>query len=67
MNIMCEADLTILTYNWIEGRSDPMPYFETIHTCKNWDRVMDWMQEADASHKIHLRKPDGQKVLPGRA
>lgn len=63
MNVMCEADLTVMTYNWMEGRDAPMPYFNTIHTCKKWDNVLEWMKKADVSQNIPV-KGFGQKQLP---
>lgn len=64
MNIMCEADATVMTYNWIEDRPEPMPYFDTVHTCRRWEGVMGWMRRVDVSHEFLPTKAAGQKVLP---
>jgi len=64
INVMCEADVTVMTYNWVENRPEPMPYFDTVHTCRKWERISEWMDMADLSHQFQPEKPVGQKELP---
>lgn len=43
--IMCQADVTPITFFnnlHLPSRKLPMPDFNTIHTCRNFDAVLDW-------------------------
>ncbi|KAG1895122.1 uncharacterized protein F5891DRAFT_1281289 [Suillus fuscotomentosus] len=46
-NIMCRGDVTILTYDWVEGVEDPFPNFNTPHRCRNFEfeKVVNWVDE----------------------
>ncbi|KAJ5761269.1 hypothetical protein N7520_008425 [Penicillium odoratum] len=37
--LMCHGDISLLTYNWVAGRDMPYPNFNTIHTCKKWEKI----------------------------
>lgn len=39
---MCHGDMSLLTYNWVEGRDVPYPNFNTLHTCKEWETLTRW-------------------------
>lgn len=45
--IMCHGDISLLTYNWVEGRDMPYPNFNTVHTCKKWETLTEWNMERD--------------------
>ncbi|KAK5120448.1 hypothetical protein LTR85_006387 [Meristemomyces frigidus] len=47
--LMCHGDMSLLTYNWVEGRAMPYPNFNTIHTCKNWDKLVAWNMQRDVT------------------
>ncbi|KOS45836.1 hypothetical protein ACN38_g3159 [Penicillium nordicum] len=47
--LMCHADISLLTYNWVEGRNMPYPNFNTIHTCKRWDKLIEWKSTLDVT------------------
>ena len=47
--LMCHGDISLLTYNWVEGREMPYPNFNTIHTCKKWDTLVEWNMKRDVS------------------
>ncbi|KAI9803591.1 MAG: hypothetical protein M1825_001934 [Sarcosagium campestre] len=40
--LMCDADVGVITYNWVEIRDQPWPDFNTKHKCRNFDAVFDW-------------------------
>ena len=40
--LTCDADVGIITYNWVEVRDQPWPNFNTMHKCRNFDAVYDW-------------------------
>ncbi|KAE9374151.1 hypothetical protein N431DRAFT_464439 [Stipitochalara longipes BDJ] len=47
--LMCHGDMSLLTYNWVEGRDMPYPNFNTIHTCKDWDTLVAWNKQRDVT------------------
>ncbi|KAI1821802.1 hypothetical protein F4861DRAFT_541578 [Xylaria intraflava] len=59
--LMCHGDISLLTYNWVEGRSMPHPNFNTVHTCKKWDKIIEWNQKRDVT--VEWVDGVGQKVI----
>ena len=55
---MCHGDISLLTYNWVEGRDMPYPNFNTVHTCKKWDTLTGWNMGKD----VTVEWRDGEKV-----
>ncbi|KAG2068291.1 hypothetical protein BDR04DRAFT_1232905 [Suillus decipiens] len=57
-NIMCHADVTMITWNWVEGHTVPYPNFNTRHQCRNFEKIIDWSVEnavhIDASEVTRL-------------
>ncbi|KAG1895141.1 uncharacterized protein F5891DRAFT_696520 [Suillus fuscotomentosus] len=51
-NIMCRADVTMLTYDWVEGVKDPFPNFRIPHRCRNLEKVLDWVD----AHRVDVPK-----------
>ncbi|KAG1810691.1 uncharacterized protein BJ212DRAFT_1378162 [Suillus subaureus] len=49
-NIMCNADVTMITWYWVQGHTVPYPNFNTRHRCRNFEKIMDWSLE----HAIHI-------------
>ena len=58
--IMCRADATFQTYDWIPDLRIPWANFEVEHECINWDRVDDWAGEhaIDVYEFDYLIHPD---------
>ena len=40
--LMCNADTGIITYEWVNGSKEPLPNFNTVHRCRNLDKVHSW-------------------------
>ncbi|KAI0947367.1 hypothetical protein AcV7_009811 [Taiwanofungus camphoratus] len=49
-NIMCHGDVGLITYEWVKGFSLPYPDFNTLHQCRNFDKILDWSY----AHEIHI-------------
>lgn len=54
---MCHGDMSLLTYNWVEGREVPYPNFNTVHTCKKWETLTRWNV---GRHKNFFAGRDGE-------
>ena len=39
---MCDADMGIVTYNWIRNHYQPHPNFNVQHKCRNFDAAVQW-------------------------
>jgi hypothetical protein len=51
---MCHGDVSLLTYNWVEGRDMPYPNFNTVHKCKKWDTLVAWNRNRDVTWQWEL-------------
>lgn len=51
--IMCNADISPMTANWSTVANRPVSNFETLHTCRNFDKVQEWVI-ARSAHKHPL-------------
>ncbi|KAI0895695.1 hypothetical protein F4806DRAFT_467652 [Annulohypoxylon nitens] len=40
--VMCNADLSINTFEWIPNFRRPWPNFQVTHECANWDSIKQW-------------------------
>ncbi|KAK4870691.1 hypothetical protein LT330_005039 [Penicillium expansum] len=43
--LMCHADISIYTYDWIPNYRKPWPNFRVDHECVNWELLDDWAKE----------------------
>lgn len=44
-DIMCHGDVAIVTYDWAEGIEDPFPNFNVLRRCRNFEKLLDWVDE----------------------
>lgn len=51
-NLMCIADVGMITYEWVEGYSHPYADFSTWHQCRNFENVLSWVED----HQLHIPK-----------
>ena len=42
---MCKADVSLLTFDWVDNDRAPKPDFVIEHDCYNWERVEAWAKE----------------------
>ncbi|KAI0123234.1 hypothetical protein BJ170DRAFT_675069 [Xylariales sp. AK1849] len=45
--LMCASDVTPVTSNWVHSHHSPHPDFNTMHKCRNFDRLLEWVEEND--------------------
>ncbi|KAF2111194.1 hypothetical protein BDV96DRAFT_650300 [Lophiotrema nucula] len=46
--LMCDADATLITYNWVKRHRSPHPNFNVQHTCNNYDALL----ERSQNHRV---------------
>ncbi|KAG2148190.1 uncharacterized protein EDB93DRAFT_1250257 [Suillus bovinus] len=49
---MCGGDVTMITHDWVEGRTKPFADFNVHHQCRNFDKILDWVDE----HRVFVPK-----------
>ena len=53
--LMCNADTGIITYEWVDGSHDPHPNFNTMHRCRNFDKLQSWnLGHSSMSHVMRF-------------
>lgn len=45
--VVCSSDVTPVTSNWVHGHHSPHPDFNTMHKCRNFDKLLGWVEEHD--------------------
>lgn len=43
-NLMCHADVDIVTFNWRESQDEPFPDFEIRKQCRDFEAIVDWQR-----------------------
>ena len=66
-NLMCSANVDLITHNWIETQRHPFPDFSINHQCRDFEAVRAWSEE----HKVETKEmveamevPADAEVLP---
>lgn len=44
---MCTGDVTPVTSNWVLTHHSPHPDFNTMHKCRNFDKLLEFVEEKD--------------------
>ncbi|KAG2144906.1 hypothetical protein BD769DRAFT_1382764 [Suillus cothurnatus] len=54
-SIMCNAEVVVITWDWVKNHTKPYPNFNTRHACRKFENVMDWaVQHADRSEVARM-------------
>jgi len=65
---MCNADVGIVTYNFVQFRDQAWPDFNTFHKCRNFEKVLEWGNRHalhDDTGRFHfITKTKGAYALP---
>jgi len=67
-NIMCNADVSVVTYNWVGDQENGYPDFRMNKKCRDFDKVVEWAKEhyVDSEHPRHLSRPKGNLKYSAR-
>jgi Mycotoxin biosynthesis protein UstYa len=49
---MCNADVGVVTYDWVNQFSSPYPDFSIYKKCRKIDKIVDWLNE----NTLHIQK-----------
>ncbi|KAI1363194.1 hypothetical protein F5Y08DRAFT_251979 [Xylaria arbuscula] len=58
-NLMCNADIAMMGFKWVNDSLEPKPHFRGQHECVNWERIEEWASERsfNPDDKANLRHP----------
>ncbi|KAG2757657.1 hypothetical protein P692DRAFT_20824490 [Suillus brevipes Sb2] len=48
---MCSGDVTMITHDWVEGKTEPTADFNVPHQCRNFEKILNWVDE----HRVHSK------------
>jgi len=52
MSLQCNADLSLITFKWVENYSKPWPDFRTKHMCRNFAGLMEHIKSVQISDEV---------------
>ncbi|KAJ3509500.1 hypothetical protein NLJ89_g5194 [Agrocybe chaxingu] len=58
-NLMCSADVAMITYEWVRGFRLPYPDFNTKHQCRNYQKILDWAND----NAVHIPREHVTRLL----
>ena len=65
---MCFGDTSVVHYNWSETVHGMRPRVDNLHTCRKYDRLLEWAEEtalgvAEWHPSRHVVEVDGEFVI----
>ncbi|QPH12467.1 hypothetical protein C2857_004664 [Epichloe festucae Fl1] len=65
--IMCNADVSLLTFDWIPNFHKPWPNFRIVHECANWEAIEEWAWAHffNGFDESLIKHPNFHPELPG--
>lgn len=60
--LMCDADVGVLTYNWVTQRKAPWPNFNVQHKCRDFDRALQWGLDHQAPSHGEIMEPGPEDI-----
>lgn len=67
MGLMCKADISLGSYDWVDNNRRPLTDFHTEHSCYDFDAVNEWagQHSFDMYDNISLVHPFlGKSIIP---
>jgi Mycotoxin biosynthesis protein UstYa len=65
-NIICEANVDLVTYNWMEGLDSPFPDFDLTHQCRDFEAILDWHNEHMVESSVFATMAMPDDIIPLR-
>jgi Mycotoxin biosynthesis protein UstYa len=53
-----------MTYNWQAEKPWPNPDFEVTHKCRNFDAILNWVNDTPRSRRELVMKPEDAPIKP---
>lgn len=55
---MCDADSTLITYNWLSNHTSPHPNFNVEHECRNYESLIEMARMDGVDSSMIPRRKD---------
>lgn len=55
---MCQADISLVTWQWVDRQELPFANFNVKHECRNWDSILEWTKNHQAAASAIVRPPE---------
>ncbi|EED17228.1 conserved hypothetical protein [Talaromyces stipitatus ATCC 10500] len=55
---MCQADISLVTWQWVDRQELPFANFDVKHECRNWDSILEWTKNHQAAASAIVRPPE---------
>lgn len=63
-NLMCQANVDVITHDWVETTSRPYADFNIFHQCRDFEALLEW-QEKNSLKDVKEKMFDGLEIPPG--
>ena len=65
-NLMCNANVDLITFNWMETQERPFPDFNIKHQCRDFETVRRWQENnaIEMEKWIAMKKPEDAISIP---
>ena len=56
---MCNADVSVITFDWVKGEERPRPHYSNPRKCRNYEDILQWAidNQAPVPPGARLNKP----------
>ncbi len=68
--LMCDADASLITYNWIQNHYSPHPNFNVQHQCRDYSRLLEVARQyrlevgvVEGGKNGHILRPSDKDVV----
>ncbi|KXJ93583.1 hypothetical protein Micbo1qcDRAFT_203648 [Microdochium bolleyi] len=62
-NLLCDASVNVMTYNWMETQRNPFPDMSIQRQCRDYEAVLDWHERNLVPLTDKVARPAGAKEV----
>ncbi|OIW29407.1 hypothetical protein CONLIGDRAFT_680257 [Coniochaeta ligniaria NRRL 30616] len=62
-NLMCDASVDVMTYNWMETQRNPFPDMSINKKCRDYEAVLKWHEEHLVPLTEKVYRPEGAREI----
>ncbi|KAI0079448.1 hypothetical protein K474DRAFT_1639618 [Panus rudis PR-1116 ss-1] len=63
-SLMCASDISLIVWQWSEEKHQAVVKMNTVHSCRNYDRIVDWAKDhrQDIKFDLHVHVEDDIEI-----
>ncbi|KAK7696234.1 hypothetical protein QCA50_000887 [Cerrena zonata] len=57
-SLMCSSDISVIVWQWDDAAQVASPRMDTVHSCRNFDKVVEWAKDHRNAHfdvNVHVK------------